>query len=62
LATKLIGITFHYLSFGCAKGAFQRRRYRNVVIQRARHPQLRYYIHATVTGLLPFVQKVGLVW
>jgi len=34
----------------------------NVVVQRARHPQLRYYIHATVAGLLPFVQKVGLVW
>ncbi|XP_027341259.1 DNA polymerase zeta processivity subunit isoform X3 [Abrus precatorius] len=29
----------------------------NVVVQRARHPQLRYYIHATVSGLLPFIQK-----
>lgn len=32
----------------------------NVVVQRACHPQLRYYIHATVSGLLPFIQKVGL--
>ncbi|KAK7324361.1 hypothetical protein VNO77_27894 [Canavalia gladiata] len=38
-------------------GAFERRRYMNVVVQRARHPQLRYYIHATVSGLLPFIQK-----
>ncbi|TKY49372.1 DNA polymerase zeta processivity subunit [Spatholobus suberectus] len=38
-------------------GAFERRRYMNVVVQRARHPQLRYYIRATVSGLLPFIQK-----
>ncbi|XP_061361143.1 DNA polymerase zeta processivity subunit isoform X2 [Gastrolobium bilobum] len=38
-------------------GAFERRRYMNVVVQRALHPQLRYYIHATVSGLLPFLQK-----
>ncbi|GAU26323.1 hypothetical protein TSUD_56210 [Trifolium subterraneum] len=38
-------------------GAFERRRYMNVVVQRACHPQLRYYIHATVSGLLPFIQK-----
>lgn len=41
-------------------GAFERRRYMNVVVQRARHPQLRDYIHLAVSGLLPFVQK-GLV-
>ncbi|XP_021676576.1 DNA polymerase zeta processivity subunit [Hevea brasiliensis] len=41
-------------------GAFERRRYMNVVVQRARHPQLRDYIHSAVTGLLPFIQK-GLV-
>lgn len=40
-------------------GAFERRRYMNVVVQRARHPQLRDYIHSAVTGLLPFIQKVG---
>ncbi|XP_073220356.1 DNA polymerase zeta processivity subunit isoform X3 [Cicer arietinum] len=38
-------------------GAFERRRYMNVVVQRACHPQLRYYIHATISGLLPFIQK-----
>ncbi|KAH1210914.1 DNA polymerase zeta processivity subunit [Glycine max] len=39
------------------QGAFERRRYMNVVVQTASHPQLRYYIHATVSGLLPFIQK-----
>ncbi|KAF5949499.1 hypothetical protein HYC85_011492 [Camellia sinensis] len=38
-------------------GAFERRRYMNVVVQKARHPQLREYIHSSVTGLLPFIQK-----
>ncbi|XP_057724302.1 DNA polymerase zeta processivity subunit isoform X2 [Arachis stenosperma] len=46
------------LLFGVGKGAFERRRYMNVVVQRARHPQLRYYIHATVSGFLPFLQKL----
>ncbi|XP_048324229.2 DNA polymerase zeta processivity subunit [Ziziphus jujuba] len=41
-------------------GAFERRRYMNLVVQRARHPELRDYIHSAVSGLLPFVQK-GLV-
>lgn len=41
-------------------GAFERRRYMNVVVHRARHPQLRQYIHDAVTGLLSFLQK-GLV-
>jgi mitotic spindle assembly checkpoint protein MAD2B len=40
------------------KGAFERRRYMSVVVQRARHPQLRDYIHSAVFGLLPFIQKV----
>ncbi|KAL2616929.1 hypothetical protein AAZV13_08G157800 [Glycine max] len=42
-------------------GAFERRRYMNVVIQRALHRQLRYYMHATVSGLLPSMQKLGMV-
>jgi len=54
----MIGIDFCY--FGYGEGAFERARYMNVVVQRACHPQLRYYIHATVSGLLPFIQKVGL--
>ncbi|RVW63623.1 DNA polymerase zeta processivity subunit [Vitis vinifera] len=40
-------------------GAFERRRYMNAVVQRARHPQLRDYIHSAVSGLLPFIQKVS---
>ena len=31
----------------------------NAVVQRARHPQLRDYIHSAVSGLLPFIQKVS---
>ncbi|CAN4090753.1 unnamed protein product [Withania somnifera] len=41
-------------------GAFERRRYMNVVVQRAGHPELQQYIHSSVNGLLPFIQK-GLV-
>ncbi|GLU17998.1 hypothetical protein SLE2022_343220 [Rubroshorea leprosula] len=41
-------------------GAFERGRYMNVVVQKARHPQLQEYIHSAVAGLLPFIQK-GLV-
>ncbi|XP_042421023.1 DNA polymerase zeta processivity subunit-like isoform X1 [Zingiber officinale] len=38
--------------------AFERRRYMNVVVQKARHPQLADYIHSATSNLLPFVQKV----
>ncbi|KAK4594550.1 hypothetical protein RGQ29_018291 [Quercus rubra] len=38
-------------------GAFERRRYMNLVVQRARHPQLRDYIHSAVFGFLPIIQK-----
>ncbi|MED6108027.1 DNA polymerase zeta processivity subunit, variant 2 [Stylosanthes scabra] len=38
-------------------GAFERRRYMNLVVQKARQPQLRYYIHASASGLLPFLLK-----
>ncbi|CAA2997554.1 DNA polymerase zeta processivity subunit isoform X2 [Olea europaea var. sylvestris] len=41
-------------------GAFERRRYMNMVVHRARHPELYEYIHSAVNGLLPFIQK-GLV-
>ncbi|KAE9585053.1 hypothetical protein Lalb_Chr25g0284921 [Lupinus albus] len=36
----------------------------NVVFQRVYHPQLslRHYIHATISGLLPFLQKVDGTW
>ncbi|KAK4491835.1 hypothetical protein RD792_002612 [Penstemon davidsonii] len=42
------------------KEAFERRRYMNIVVHKARHPQLRDYISSAVNGLLPFIQK-GLV-
>ncbi|KAI3466333.1 hypothetical protein Pfo_022996 [Paulownia fortunei] len=38
-------------------GAFERRRYMNVVVHKARHPQLNEYIHSAVNGLLPFIAK-----
>ncbi|KAL7103233.1 hypothetical protein ACP275_08G167400 [Erythranthe tilingii] len=41
-------------------GAFERRRYMNVVVHKAKHPQLNEYIHSAVYGLLPFISK-GLV-
>ncbi|XP_020598776.1 DNA polymerase zeta processivity subunit isoform X2 [Phalaenopsis equestris] len=41
-------------------GAFERRRYMNVVVQKARHPQLDNYIHSATSELLPFIQK-GLI-
>ncbi|PKI75370.1 hypothetical protein CRG98_004254 [Punica granatum] len=39
-------------------GAFERRRYKNLVVHRARHPQLSHYIHSAVSGLLPYIEKV----
>nr|XP_010908765.1 DNA polymerase zeta processivity subunit [Elaeis guineensis] len=41
-------------------GAFERRRYMNVVVHKARHPQLSNYIHSATSDLLPFIEK-GLV-
>ncbi|KAJ3678692.1 hypothetical protein LUZ60_002495 [Juncus effusus] len=37
--------------------AFERRRYMNVVVNKARHPQLANYIHSSTFALLPFIQK-----
>lgn len=31
----------------------------NLVVHRAKHPQLREYIHSAVHGLLDFIRKVG---
>ncbi|KAL8144554.1 hypothetical protein V2J09_017586 [Rumex salicifolius] len=39
-------------------GAFERRRYMNMVAHKARHPELRDYIHFSVHSLLPFIAKV----
>jgi hypothetical protein len=49
-----------YLKGFYPSAAFERRRYMNVVVQRARHPELRDYIHSAASGLLPFIEK-GLV-
>ncbi|KAL8557041.1 hypothetical protein ACS0TY_004492 [Phlomoides rotata] len=38
-------------------GAFERRRYMNLVVHKARNPQLNEYIHSAVNGLIPFVTK-----
>ncbi|XP_057804655.1 DNA polymerase zeta processivity subunit isoform X2 [Salvia miltiorrhiza] len=38
-------------------GAFERRRYMNLVVHKARHPQLYEYIHVAVNGLLAFLTK-----
>ncbi|KAI4378353.1 hypothetical protein MLD38_015844 [Melastoma candidum] len=38
-------------------GAFERRRYLNLVVHEVRHPALREYIHSAVSGLKPFIQK-----
>ncbi|XP_034214404.1 DNA polymerase zeta processivity subunit-like isoform X4 [Prunus dulcis] len=38
-------------------GAFERRKYMNLVVHSARHPELRDYIHSAVSGLHPFIQK-----
>ncbi|RLN04695.1 hypothetical protein C2845_PM13G24110 [Panicum miliaceum] len=43
---------------GSRMSAFERRRYMNVVVQKAVHPEFASYIHSTTTGLLPFIQKV----
>ncbi|KAH7653723.1 mitotic spindle assembly checkpoint protein MAD2B protein [Dioscorea alata] len=41
-------------------GAFERRRYMNLVVQKAKHPELSSYIHSVTSGLQSFIQK-GLV-
>lgn len=52
-----LGIVANYL-WGLCEGAFERRRYMNAVVQMASHPELQDYIHSTVSGLVPFIQKV----
>lgn len=55
----MISMFIHWVLVLIGEDAFERRRYMNVVVQRARHPQLRDYIHSAVSGLLPFIQKVA---
>ncbi|GAB2276469.1 hypothetical protein Dimus_011193 [Dionaea muscipula] len=41
-------------------GAYERRRYLNLLVHKAIHPGLRDYIYTSVNGLFPFVEK-GLI-
>ncbi|KAL4587655.1 hypothetical protein LXL04_000527 [Taraxacum kok-saghyz] len=41
-------------------GVFERRRFMNLLVHRARHPQLNRYIHDSVNALTPYIQQ-GLV-
>lgn len=52
-------LSFYLFEFGL-EGTFERRRYMNVVVNKARHPQLSNYIHNAVFALLPYIQKVFL--
>ncbi|KAK1435557.1 hypothetical protein QVD17_01323 [Tagetes erecta] len=38
-------------------GAFERRRYMNLVVHRARHPQLHRYIHDSLNALVPYFEQ-----
>ncbi|XP_074308659.1 DNA polymerase zeta processivity subunit [Silene latifolia] len=38
-------------------GAFERRKYMNLVVHKAIHPELQDYIHSSVNGLFPFIKK-----
>ncbi|XP_076943294.1 DNA polymerase zeta processivity subunit-like [Bidens hawaiensis] len=38
-------------------GAFERRRYMNLVVHSARHPQLHRYIHDSLNALLPYIEQ-----
>ncbi|XP_071693986.1 DNA polymerase zeta processivity subunit isoform X1 [Rutidosis leptorrhynchoides] len=38
-------------------GAFERRRYMNLVVHSARHPELNHYIHNSLNALLPYIQQ-----
>ncbi|KAL8226420.1 hypothetical protein R6Q57_016252 [Mikania cordata] len=38
-------------------GAFERRRYMNLVVHNARHPQLHRYIHDSLNALIPYFQQ-----
>ncbi|CAI0555603.1 unnamed protein product [Linum tenue] len=58
LEVAITSIVFHKRVYPA--GAFERRRYMNAVVHRAKQPELRDYIHSSVNALFPFIQK-GLV-
>lgn len=58
LEVAITSIVFHKGIY--PSGAFERRRYMNLVVHRAKHPELHEYIHSAVDGLFSFVDE-GLV-
>ncbi|KMT05162.1 hypothetical protein BVRB_7g173100 [Beta vulgaris subsp. vulgaris] len=58
LEVAITSVVFHKGVY--PSGAFERRRYMNLVVHKAKHPELQEYIHSSVNGLLPFLEK-GLI-
>ncbi|XP_021774525.1 DNA polymerase zeta processivity subunit-like [Chenopodium quinoa] len=55
LEVAITSIVFHKGVY--PSGAFERRRYLNMVVHKAKHPELQDYIHSAVDGLFPFLEK-----
>ncbi|KNA05501.1 hypothetical protein SOVF_189750 isoform A [Spinacia oleracea] len=55
LEVAITSIVFHKGVY--PSGAFERRRYMNMVVHKAKHPELEEYIHSAVNGLFPFLEK-----
>ncbi|KAJ4850439.1 hypothetical protein Tsubulata_009452 [Turnera subulata] len=55
LEVAITSVVFHKAVYPA--DAFERRRYMNLVVHRAKHPELRDYIHSAVFDLLPFLHQ-----
>ncbi|KAL2937784.1 DNA polymerase zeta processivity subunit [Bienertia sinuspersici] len=55
LEVAITSIVFHKGVY--PSGAFERRRYMNLVVHKAKHPELEDYIHSAVNGIFPFLEK-----
>ncbi|KAL9226067.1 hypothetical protein vseg_001919 [Gypsophila vaccaria] len=55
LEVAITSILFHKGVY--PPGAFERRKYMNLVVHKAIHPELKDYLHSTVNGLFPFIEK-----
>lgn len=55
LEVAITSVVFHKGFY--PSGAFERRRYMNLVVHKAKHPELQDYIHSSVNGLFPFLEK-----
>ncbi|CAO2821392.1 unnamed protein product [Amaranthus hypochondriacus] len=60
LEVAITSIVFHKGVY--PSGAFERRRYMNLVVQKAKHPEVENYIHSAVNGLFPLLEKVSGNW